>query len=154
MCSFISVNDELANELFGSTLNELQEIYTEEEEDEINFEVTAQDLFGVGLNELFAAENEVVTSNDQPINWDAPANEIVEYINLLEGGDDQESDFEGEETNETLTGIKNVYEALDSVMGLKMFFMQKGYGGDFMSTVSKLEILLGKKVIICGQTAE
>ena len=144
-------NEELA-ELFDSTLNELRDISTEHE-DTIDFDVVAQELFGAGIQDIFDAENGIVTDNDKPIDWDAPANEIMESINLLEDGN--ESDFEeGESTIESPGGIKTVHEAHDSVTKLKTFFMEKGYGGDFMTSIMKLESLVEKKVIMSAKTAE
>ena len=87
-CGFVdNTAKNLAEELFGTTLDELREIDANNEEsdddddhDEIDFNLVAKKAFNHSIDELIKAESLLKTSNDAEINWEANTCDIIEAL--------------------------------------------------------------------------
>ena len=84
---FDNIVENLAEELFGATVDELREIDANNEEsddddddDEIDFSLVAEKVFNHSINELIEAESFLKTSDDAEINWEANACDIIEAL--------------------------------------------------------------------------
>ena len=88
-------NKDLAEDLFGATTAELKEITSGENDvddnDGIDFEIAAHEYFGATIEEIIAAESHIVTSNDEPINWNAPVIDLIDSITEIEEGFETQS---------------------------------------------------------------
>ena len=54
----------------------------------------AQDLFGSTIQDIIDVENEVLTSTDEEIYWEAPVHDIIEQLNENDNNEDVESDID------------------------------------------------------------
>ena len=78
-CGFVdnTAAENLAEELFGTTVEELCEIDAKNEEsdddddNEIDFNLVAKKVLNDSVNELIEAESLLKTTDDAKINWDA-----------------------------------------------------------------------------------
>ena len=157
---FVSIsnleNEDLAEDLFGATTAELKEITSGENDvddgDGIDFETAAREYFGATIEEIIAAESHIVTSNDEPINWNAPAIDLIDSITEIEESSEVESDVEEEPKNSTT--VKNVNDALESATNLKAFFETQSFSGEVMLAISQIESFLEKKIVVSSQNAK
>ena len=135
---------DLAEDLFGATTAELKEITSGEndvdDDDGIDFEI-AHEYFGATIEEIIAAESHIVTSNDEPINWNAPAIDLIDSITEIEEGSEVESDVEEEPVNSTT--VRSVNDALESATNLEAFFETQSFSGEVSSVIWGLLAQMG-----------
>ena len=84
-CGFVdNTAENLAEELFGATVDELRETDANNEEsdddDEIDFNLVAEKVLNHSICELIEAESLLKTSDDTEINWEANACDIIEAL--------------------------------------------------------------------------
>ena len=81
-------------------MGELEDL-TAEDDIELDFEITACELFGATIEEINSVKRKMMSSNDHKIDWDALAEAIVDVIAEAEDAVDQESG--GEEKTLSIT---------------------------------------------------
>ena len=97
-CRFVdNTAENLAEELFGATVNELREIDAnndesdhDDDDDEINFNLVAKKVLNHSINELIEAESLLKTSDDAEINWKANACDIIKALEEKEKAESEE----------------------------------------------------------------
>ena len=62
-------------------MGELEDLIAEAE---VDFEIATRELFGATIEEMMSAKREIITGNDHTIDWDAPAEDIVDTIAEVE----------------------------------------------------------------------
>ena len=107
--------------MFGGSFSELQNILVTQDEEEPNFNMLAQDLFGSTIQDIIDAENKVLTSTDEEINWEAPVHDIIEQLDENDNNEDVESDIE----EDMVPLVDNMNDALHSLMEVKKFALRK-----------------------------
>lgn len=106
----------------------------------IDFEVTAHEVFGATNNEIIEAENEIVASNDININSEEPPAQIIETI----------ADVDEEPV--AIKTVKTANKAIYFVEHFKQFFCQlnsflvMSYKKDVEYVIWKVKVPLGHLV--------
>ena len=98
-CGFVdNTAENLEEELFGATVDELREIDLNNEEsdngdgddDEIDFNLVAKKILNHSINELIEAESLLKTSDDAEVKWEANACDIIETLEEKEKAESEE----------------------------------------------------------------
>ena len=100
-CGFVdNTAENLAEELFGATVDELHEIdvsneKTDDDDDdnEIDFNLVVKKVPNYSINELIKAESLLKTSDDAEINWEANACDIIEALEEKEKAESEEESY-------------------------------------------------------------
>ena len=77
-------NEDLAQDLFGTTLNEFITADHQnhgDDEEEIDFSIEMKKYFGGYLDELIVWEDKLLNCDDSQNDWSAPAGEILNSLN-------------------------------------------------------------------------
>ena len=159
-CGFVDNSAEnLAEELFGATVEELREIDANNEEsddddadDEIDFNVAAKKVLNHSIDELIEAESLLKTSDDAEINWEANACDIIEALEEKEKAESEEEREDATDDYSTDTVISSFPTALNHVIYLKQFLINKGFT-DAAEDLSKVESKLEKEFVKQQQRA-
>ena len=146
----------MAEELFGATVDELHEIDANNEEsdndDQIDFNLVVKKVLNHSINELIKAESLLKTSDDAEINWEANTCDIVEVLDEKEKAESEEEREDATDDYSTDTLISSFPTALNHVIYLKQFLMNKGFT-DVVEDLSKVESKLEKKFVKQQQRA-
>ena len=150
----------LAEELFGTTVDELREIDMNNEESDnddnddnkIDFNLFVKKVLNHSIDELIEAESLLKTSDDAEINWEANARDIIEALEEKEKAELEEE--RGDATNDYSMDplISSFPTALNHVTYIKQFLMNKGFT-DVVEDLSKVESKLKKKIVKQQQRA-
>ena len=133
-CGFVDNNAKnLAEELFDATVDELRETDVNNEEndddddDKISFNLVAKKVLNHSINELIEAESLLKTSDDAEINWEANVCDIIEALEEKEKVESEKERVDATDDYSTDTVISSFPTALNHVIYLKQFLMNKGY---------------------------
>ena len=147
-CGFVdNTAENLAEELFGATVDELHEIDVSNEEsdddddNEIDFNLVVKKVPNYSINELIKAESLLKTSDDAEINWEANICGIIEALDEKEKAESEEERDDATHDYSTDTVISSFPTALNHVIYLKQFLMNKG----FTDVVSRKNLLSSNK---------
>ena len=130
-CGFIdNTAENLAEELFGVTVDELREIDASNEESdngddddyEIDFNLVAKKVLNHSVDELIQAESLLKTSDDAEIIWEANACDIIEALEEKEKAKSEEEREHATDDYSTDPLIPSFPTALNHVTYLKQFF--------------------------------
>ena len=141
----------MAEELFGAIVDELREIDADNEEsdiddedDETDFNLVVKKVLNHSIYELIEAESLLKTSDDAEINWEANACDIIEALDEKEKAESEEVREDATDDYSTDTVISSFQTALNHVIYLKQFLMDKGFT-NVVEDLSKVESKLEKK---------
>ena len=109
-------------------------------------------LNGATIEEIISVKREIISSNDHTINWDAPAEDIVDAVAEVEEAVYPESSSE-EETLPT-TIIKDLHEVLASLQNLKGYIESQGANGEVILAILQVEMFLEREVLISKKVAQ
>ena len=158
-CGFVdNTAENLAEELFGATVDELHEIDVSNEEsdddddNEIDFNLVVKKGPNYSINELIKAESLLKTSDDAEINWEANICGIIEALDEKEKAESEEERDDATHDYSTDTVISSFPTALNHVIYLKQFLMNKGFT-DVVEDLSKVESKLENKFVKQQQRA-
>ena len=158
-CGFVdNTAENLAEELFGATVDELHEIDVSNEEsdddddNEIDFNLVVKKVPNYSINELIKAESLLKTSDDAEINWEANTCDIIEAFEEKEKAESEEEREDATDDYSTDTVISSFPTALNHVIYLKQFLMNKGFT-DVLEDLSKVESKLEKEFVKQQQRA-
>ena len=159
-CGFVdNTAENLAEELFGATVDELHEIDVSNEEsddddddNEIDFNLVVKKVPNYSINELIKAESLLKTSDDAEINWEANICGIIEALDEKEKAESEEERDDATHDYSTDTVISSFPTALNHVIYLKQFLMDKGFT-DVVEDLSKVESKLEKEFVKQQQRA-
>ena len=121
-------------------------------EDEIDFNLNAKKVLIHSMDELIEAESLVKTSDDAEINWEANACDIIEALDEKEKAESEEEREDAADDYSTDTVISSFPTALNHVIYLKQFLMNKGFT-DVVEDLSKVEKKLEKEFVKQQQRA-
>ena len=145
--------ENLTEELFGATVDELREIDANNEDSdngdddhEIDFNLVAKKVLNHSIDELIEAESLLKTSDDAEINWETNACDIIEALGEKEKAESEEEREDATDNYLTVTVILNFPTALNHVIYLKQFLMNKGFA-DVVKDLSKVESKLKKEFV-------
>ena len=123
----------MAEKLFGTTVDELREIDANNEENhdddddyKIDFNLVPK-VLNHSIRELIGAESLLKTSDDAEINWEANARDIIEALEEKEKAELEEERKDATDDYSTDTVILSFPTALNHVIYLKQFLMNKGF---------------------------
>ena len=146
-------------ELFGATVDELREIDANNEDSdngdddhEIDFNLVAKKVLNHSIDELIEAESLLKTSDDAEINWEANTCDIIEAIEEKEKAKSEEEREDATDDYSMDTVISSFPRALNHVIYLKQFLMNKGFT-DVVEDLSKVERKLEKEFVKQQQRA-
>ena len=149
----------MAEELFGTTVDELRETDANNEEsddddgdDEIDFNLVVKKVVNHSINELIEAESLLKASDDAEINWDRNACDIIEAFDEKEKVESEKNREDATNDYSTDTLISSFPTALNHVIYLKQFLMNKGFT-DVVEDLSKVESKLEKEFVKQQQRA-
>ena len=159
-CGFVdNTTENLAEELFRATVDELREIDANNEEsdddnddDEIDFKLVAKKVLNHSIDELIEAESLPKTSDDAEINCEANACDIIEALDEKEKAESEEARKDAADDYSTDTVISSFPAALNHVIYLKQFLINKGFT-DVVEDLSKVESKLEKEFVKQQQRA-
>ena len=159
-CGFLDNNEEnLVEELFGANVDELCEIDANNEEsddeddnDEIDFMLVAKKVLNHSVDEFIEAESLPKTSDDAEINWEANACDIIEALEEKEKAESEEEREDATDDYSTDTVISSFPTALNHVIYLKQFLINKGFT-DAAEDLPKVESKLEKEFVKQQQRA-
>ena len=151
-CGFVgNTAKNLPEELFGATVDELSEIDANNEEsdddnddDKIDFNLVAKKVLNHSVDKLIKAESLLKTSDDAEINWEANAYDIIEALEEKEKAESEEEMEDATDYYSTDTIISCFPTALNHVIYLKQFLINKGFT-DVIEDLSKVESKLEKE---------
>ena len=142
-----------------TTVDELCEIDVNNEEsdhdnddDGIDFSLVAKKVLNHSIDELIEAESLLKTSDDAQINWEANAWDIIEALEEKEKAESEEEREDATDDYSTDTVISSFPTALNHVIYLKQFLMNKGFT-DVVEDLSKMESKLEKEFVKQQQRA-
>ena len=159
-CGFVdNTTENLAEELFGAAVDKLREIDANNEEsddddddDEIDFNLVAKKVLNHSIDELIEAESLLKTSDDAEINWEANACDIIEALEEKEKAESEEEREDATDDYSTDTVISSFPTALNHVIYLKQFLINKGFT-DVVEGLPKVESKPGKEFVKQQQRA-
>ena len=138
---------------------ELREIDANNEEsgddddgDKIDFNLVAMKVLSHSMDELIVTESLVKTSDDAEINWEPNACDIIEALDEKEKAESEEEREDATDDYSTDTVISSFPTALNHVIYLKQFLMNKGFT-DVVEDLSKVESKLEKEFVKQQQRA-
>ena len=139
----------LAEELFGTTVDELREIDAnneksddDDDDEEIDFNLVAKKVVNHSINELIEAESLLLASDDAEINWERNTCDIMEAFDEKEKAESEGEREDATDDYSTDTLISSFPTALNHVIYLKQFLMNKGFTDvveDLLKVERKLE---------------
>ena len=121
-------------------------------EDEIDFNLNAKKVLIHSMDELIEAESLVKTSDDAEINWEANVCDIIEALEENEKVESEKERVDATDDYSTDTVISSFPTALNHVIYLKQFLMNKGFT-DVVEDLSKVEKKLEKEFVKQQQRA-
>ena len=101
---------------------------------------------------MIEAESLLKTSDDAEINWEANACDIIEALDEKEKAESEEEREDATDDYSTDTVISSFPTALNHVIYLKQFLMNKGFT-DVVEELSKVESKLEKEFVKQQQRA-
>ena len=104
------------------------------------------------IDELIKAESLLKTSDNAEINWEANTCDIVEVLDEKEKAESEEEREDATDDYSTDTLISSFPTALNHVIYLKQFLMNKGFT-DVVEDLSKVESKLENKFVKQQQRA-
>ena len=122
-CGFVdNTTKNLAEELFGATVDELRETDENNEEsddddddDEIDFNLVAKEVLNHSVDELIEAESLLKTNDNAEINREANACDIIEALEEKEKAESEEEREDANDDYSTDTVIPSFPTALNHV---------------------------------------
>ena len=131
-CGFVdNTTENVAEELFGATVDELREIDANNEEsdddDQIDFNLVVKKVLNHSIDELIEEESLLKTSDDAEINSEANTCNIVEVLDEKEKAESEEEREDATNDYSRDTVISSFPIALNHVIYLKQFLMNKGF---------------------------
>ena len=149
----------LAEELFGTTVDELREIDAnneksddDDDDEEIDFNLVAKKVVNHSINELIEAESLLPASDDAEINWERNTCDIMEAFDEKEKSESEGEREDATDDYSTDTLISSFPTALNHVIYQKQFLMNKGFT-DVAEDLSKVESKLEKEFVQQQQRA-
>ena len=159
-CGFVdNTAENLAEELFGATVDELRETDANNEEsddddddDKIDFNFVAKKVLNHSIDELIEAESLLKTSDDAKTKWEGNECDIIEALEEKEKAESEEEREDATDDYSTDTVISSFPTALNHVIYLKQFLMNKGFT-NVVEDLSKVESKLEKEFVKQQQRA-
>ncbi|CAH1241537.1 TIGD4 [Branchiostoma lanceolatum] len=99
----------------------------EVEPESTDIEALAQDLFGCGVAELAAIDNDLATCDTIGIDWSQPASAILQQLDENNAEEEEDDDDDVEEDNEA-DAVKNFSMFMECLDKMKRFCLKEGFG--------------------------
>ena len=114
--------------------------------------LVAKKVLNHSIDELIKEESLLKTCDDAKINWEANACDIIETLEEKEKAEPEEEQEDPTDDYSTDTVISSFPTALNHVIYLKQFLMNKGFT-DVVEDLSKVESKLEKEFVKQQQRA-
>ena len=116
---YLLENETLAQGLFGDSLDEV--LGTDNDDSKVDFDVIAQKVFGVSIQEIFDIKSEVITCDNIMHDWYASSKDILENIQRDEEEEQEESDNDEGNENSFDAIVPDFLTAIKYISAVKTF---------------------------------